>query len=85
MTTTTRATAADIAANVDRSRFEFNSDQVSKRTPQELGKYIAYMSGTQADLESFAGFVDALKGYNKADGEAFQEAFSQTLEQRYSR
>lgn len=80
--TKTIISATEIAQNVDRFRFEFNSDQVSKKTPAELGRYIAGMSGTQQDLESFAGFVDALKGYDKADGEAFQAAFSQTREQR---
>lgn len=80
---TNPTTAADIAANVVRKRCGFSPDQVSKLNPQKLGEYIAYMIGTQDDLESFAAFVDVLKGYNKADGEAFQEAFSQTLEQRY--
>jgi ABC-type transporter MlaC component len=80
---TNPTTAADIAANVVRKRCGFSPDQVSKLNPQKLGEYIAYMIGTQDDLESFAAFVDVLKGYNKADGEAFQGAFSQTLEQRY--
>ena len=83
MTTTTNATAADIASKVLLNRYGFNFDQVSERTPQQLGEYIAYMNGTQADLEILAGLVDALKCYNKADSEAFQKAFSQTLEQRY--
>jgi hypothetical protein len=84
MITTIPAIAANIAANVIRNGPSFNSDQVSKLTPQELGDYVAYMIGTQDDLEKLAAFVNALKGYNKDDSEAFREAFSQALDRRYN-
>lgn len=58
--------------NIACNHFEFSSDRIAEKAPRELGAYIAGMAGDDEALEVFAGFVDALKCYNKADGEAFQ-------------
>lgn len=68
--------------NIESMRFEFTANRVAEKSPADLGRYIADMSGSDEQLEQVVAFVDAVKGYNKVDGEAFQNAF---MEARASR
>lgn len=63
---------------VECMRFEFSQDRVSKKNSRELGEYIAGMKGDDRTLSQIIALVDAIKGYNKADGEAFQSSFWNT-------
>ncbi|MEN9062192.1 hypothetical protein [Ponticoccus litoralis] len=67
--------------NVDQARFQFSQEQISQKTPGELGRYIAGMDGTTEQLEKMAGFVDALMGYDKTQGAEFRDAFIQARAQ----
>ena len=61
--------------NVETARFEFSRDRICEKSPCELGQYIAGMAGTEHQLETLAGFVDALLNYDKTFGQEFQRAF----------